>query len=316
MKVRAYITHKLEESNADCQDYFRLNSGKKKIAISDGVSQSIFSAKWAELLVKEYTDTDVDDISESIPKLQKKWQAYARQQLTELESIGQSTWMLENCLMESQGAGATFCGVHFDKDGSWDGYVLGDSCLLEVSNENKILTFYPSIENGFGNSPDYFDSFSKGRGGILPINGKLTEGNKLLLVTDPLGEFLYKKKIENKEQAYIEQLLALSSYNDFLDVVDRLRASEAMHNDDSTLIIVENDGREELSVVDSKTIEDLLKSEKLKYREETIQENKQIALEKLNSLTDKDLPKKCRKCKRSRELLNALNKKIKKFFNM
>lgn len=71
MKVRAYITHKLEESNADCQDYFRLNSGKKKIAISDGVSQSIFSAKWAELLVKEYTDTDVDDISESIPKLQK-----------------------------------------------------------------------------------------------------------------------------------------------------------------------------------------------------------------------------------------------------
>ena len=83
MKVRAYITHKLEESNADCQDYFRLNSGKKKIAISDGVSQSIFSAKWAELLVKEYTDTDVDDISESIPKLQKKWQADARQQLTE-----------------------------------------------------------------------------------------------------------------------------------------------------------------------------------------------------------------------------------------
>lgn len=113
----------------------------------------------------------------------------------------------------------------------------------------------------------------------------------MLLVTDPLGEFLYKKKIENKEQAYIEQLLALSSYNDFLDVVDRLRASEAMHNDDSTLIIVENDGREELSVVDSKTIEDLLTSEKLKYGEETIQENKQIALEKLNSLTDKDLPK-------------------------
>ena len=73
---------------------------------------------------------------------------------------------------------------------------------------------------------------------------------------------------------------------------------------------------EELSVVDSKTIEDLLTSEKLKYGEETIQENKQIALEKLNSLTDKDLPKKCRKCKRSRELLNALNKKIKKFFNM
>ena len=145
MKVRAYITHKLEESNADCQDYFRLNSGKKKIAISDGVSQSIFSAKWAELLVKEYTDTDVDDISESIPKLQKKWQAYARQQLTELESIGQSTWMLENCLMESQGAGATFCGVHFDKDGSWDGYVLGDSCLLEVSNKNKILNFFPLI---------------------------------------------------------------------------------------------------------------------------------------------------------------------------
>lgn len=103
----------------------------------------------------------------------------------------------------------------------------------------------------------------------------------MLLVTDPLGEFLYKKKIENKEQAYIEQLLALSSYNDFLDVVDRLRASEAMHNDDSTLIIVENDGREELSVVDSKTIEDLLTSEKLKYGEETIQENKQIALENL-----------------------------------
>lgn len=42
MKVRAYITHKLEESNADCQDYFRLNSGKKRLRYLMGYRSLFF----------------------------------------------------------------------------------------------------------------------------------------------------------------------------------------------------------------------------------------------------------------------------------
>ena len=78
MKIRAYITHKLEENNSDCQDYFRIDSSRKKIAISDGVSQSIFSAKWAQMLVKEYTDSDCEDISTQLLNLQKQWQDFAQ----------------------------------------------------------------------------------------------------------------------------------------------------------------------------------------------------------------------------------------------
>ena len=40
----------------------------------------------------------------------------------------------------------------------------------------------------------------------------------------------------------------ISSYNDFLNLVDKWRAEENMHNDDSTLVIVKYDGKDDFNI--------------------------------------------------------------------
>lgn len=110
MNIKGYITHKLCESDSDCQDYFHINPETRKIAISDGMSQSIFQSKWAQILVQSFTASDSDDITNQLPQLQKQWQDYAQKELKRQEEAGVQTWMLENCLLERNGAGATFCG--------------------------------------------------------------------------------------------------------------------------------------------------------------------------------------------------------------
>lgn len=309
MKIKAYITHKLEENNSDCQDYFRINSEKRKIAISDGVSQSIFSARWAKMLVRAYTDSDCENVSTQLPSLQKKWLDFAQSELEKLEKEGESTWMLENCLTEKQGAAATFCGIKIADDGSWKGYALGDSCLLEIAEDDSILHFYPSVKENFGNSPDYFDSFTEGKGKLCEISGKLSVGRKLLLVTDPFGELLYNKKKENLEASYVSLLLNLNSYKNFLVLVDELRIKENMHNDDSTLVIVENDGQATFEIEET-TLEQLLKNDEkqvLKIGKETVLE---CATNKREFGT-KDLTKACQRCKHKTGIINRVQNWIK-----
>lgn len=303
MKIRAYITHKLEENNSDCQDYFHINSEKRKIAISDGVSQSIFSAKWAQMLVKAYTDSDCEDVSAQLPNLQEQWLDFAQSELERLDNEGESTWMLENCLTEKQGAAATFCGVKIADDGKWLGYALGDSCLLEITEENRILNFYPSVKKEFGNSPDYFDSFTEGKGKLCKISGNLSEGQKLLMVTDPFGELLFNKKKENSESLYVSQLLSLKSYEEFLALVDRLRITENMHNDDSTLVIIENDGKTSFEV-EEKTLEHLLEKDKKQTLPMERQTNNVECMNHKGKFKAKNLPKGCQNCKHKNGVLN------------
>ena len=262
MKIRGYITHKLAEKDSDCQDYFRINSERKRVAISDGISQSIFPSEWAQLLVKFYVDNDVKDITDSIQKLQCEWQQYAQNQLKQLEAEGLPTWLLENSLAERQGAGATFCGIEFVDNNKWEGQILGDSCLITVGADNSIIEICKSQEGEFGNHPEYFDSFDDGRGEIKCQDGILESSQKLLMVSDPFAELLYLKKKENKEKLYVEKLLQIQFYDDFLLLVDDWRKNENMHNDDSTLVIIEEDGVSDFSIDNSTTtLENLLQQE-------------------------------------------------------
>lgn len=247
MDIRGFITHKLAEENTDCQDYFGINHENKKIAISDGMSQSIFPLKWAKIIVNHYLHSTNKCLSDDIRMLQTEWLDHVVAEMQRQKEKDIPTWMLENCLNERQGAGATFCGIMFEGQ-EWSGQVLGDSCLIEVNSDNKIVNIHRSQTGDFGNHPDFLDSFNEGRGTPKDIKGILKPGNKLLFVTDPFAEFLYLKKHEGIENVYVEQLLKICSHADFQNLVDRWRAEENMHNDDSTLVIVKYDGKDDFNV--------------------------------------------------------------------
>lgn len=85
------------------------------------------------------------------------------------------------------------------------------------------------------------------------------------MIVSCLDTKFFLKKREGTEQNYVSKLLAVESYNDFLALVDSFRTVEKMHNDDSTLVIIENDGNESFDVEEMR-LESLLANDKMQLQ--------------------------------------------------
>lgn len=165
-------------------------------------------------------------------------------------------------MAEGRSAGATFVGIRFEGH-TWAGSVLGDSCLIEWDGQKA--KFYTSQDaEGFDSYPDYFDSDASkvGKGTPMPINGTLSERTTLFLVSDPFSDFLLGHSKKGDIAEYILQLLSISSHIEFEILVEKWR-KEGMHNDDTTLVIVENDKSDVLTISHADAIEEMMKNEKL-----------------------------------------------------
>lgn len=259
MKVRSFITHKLCEHYADCQDRFSINEDTRTIAVSDGMSQSIFPDYWAEILSNQYANEGHCDEEDRI-KLCSSWLQRVEEYRDEQVRLGKNPWKLNNFLAAHKGAGATICGIRFENATDWKGDVLGDSCIIEIDIEKNTINILSSEEKAFDYYPDYYDSFpeKKGRGIIKSFSGEISPNKLLLLVSDPFSEFIYKNKTDCKD--YIQQILQLSSHSDFCTLVDDWR-EKGMHNDDSTLCVIEFDNSLKMNVVYKDDISILIKNE-------------------------------------------------------
>lgn len=259
MKIKAFITHKLCEHYADCQDRFGINVDSRIIAVSDGMSQSIFPDYWAEILAGQYANEGHCDEEDRI-RLCSNWLQRVEEYRDEQVKLGKNPWKLNNFLAAHKGAGATICGVRFDNATDWKGEVLGDSCIIEVDVEKNTINILSSEVKAFDYYPDYYDSFpeKKGRGVIKSFSGEIGPNKLLLLVSDPFSEFIDKNKTDCKD--YIQQILQLGGHSDFCTLVDEWR-EKGMHNDDSTLCVIEFDNSLEFNVVYKDDISILIKDE-------------------------------------------------------
>ena len=262
MIVRAYITHKQAEQFSDCQDRFSVNIDTKSIAVSDGMGSTWQQKIWAQLLVDAFTDsTDWFPTRETIKPLCKSWRNkvidYIEQlkerprtglQQREIKLLDALIYRNERGLALGYSAGATFVGIRFEKN-LWKGSVLGDSCLIEWDGNKAKFHTSQDVE-AFDSYPDYFDSdeTKEGKGTPKDISGILDKGNYLLLVSDPFSDFLLEHNKQGDISEYLQQLLKLSSHDEFEALVDDWRV-KGMHNDDTTLVIVEDDQTELLSTL-------------------------------------------------------------------
>lgn len=282
MKVRGFITHKVAECFKDCADYFKINRETKRIAVSDGVSQSIMPLEWAKILTNAYTDDGWELVDEIAP-LQKKWEDEARTFLESEKKKGKNPWLLENSLNEHQGAGATICGISFGENGKWRASILGDTCFVKVDEEGKISEIISSKDGAFDNRPDYFDSYLEKRGTVKFVEGVLQDSEKILLVSDPFSELFQKVKETDINQLVVKSLLDVHTFNGYERVVDSLRNLLHMHNDDSTLIIIEPDQCDDFTIEFQKTLDELIKDESLKEESAKVQK-----IQKLKDKTEQE----------------------------
>ncbi len=261
MKIRAFITHKLKENYSECQDRFCINSDSHTIAVSDGMSQSVFPDYWAEILSSFYAKNG-HCTDEDRKELCNVWLNKVVDFISTEIHNGKNPWRLQNCIEAQNGAGATLCGVKFFDAENWAGHVLGDSCIIEVDITRKEpINILSSESKTFDSYPDYYESFPNkvGRGQIKEFSGKLSEGHCLLLVSDPFSEFLSNHK-GNCSQ-WLSRILELKGHEEYCSLVDDWR-QEGLHNDDSTLCIIEPDGSVDFNIELGDDIYSLMESEK------------------------------------------------------
>jgi len=290
MKIKAFITHKKAEHFIDCQDRFSVNIDTKSIALSDGMGSTWQQKIWADLLVKTYTESEnwLPE-KESIKELCTKWKTSVLDFIEKLKKDNAPQNIIyrnERNLAEGKSAGATFVGIRFSET-SWKGTVLGDSCLISWDGK-KTLFFTSQKGDVFDSYPDYFDSNSlkEGKGEPKPIEGEISKGTTLFLVSDPFSEFLLKQHKENKIKDYITQLIDISSHDQFESLVSEWR-EKGMHNDDTTLTIIcpSTDSKMEIETIDD--IEKFIDDDRRKAKEEdSLNEEacNQVNLEEIVSL--------------------------------
>ena len=143
--------------------------------------------------------------------------------------------------------------------------------MIEWDGDNA--TFYTSQSvDSFDNHPDYFDSniLNEGKGTPISICGVLESKIRLFLVSDPFSDFLFEHNKQGDVAVYIQQLLGLTSHEDFEALVDEWRKA-GMHNDDTTLVIVESDDSDVFSL-DTNALDDINKL--IDEEKKLIEENK------------------------------------------
>ena len=266
MIIKAFITHKQAELFADCQDRFGVNPDTKSISVSDGMGSTWQQKIWAQLLVEAYTQSDtwVPSI-ESIKPLCSSWQSQVEAFIQHLKDTNAPLNMVyrnERNLAEGRSAGATFVGIRFNGY-KWTSTVLGDSCLIEWNGTEAKFHTSQDVE-AFDSYPDYFDSDAskEGKGTPKDINGVISVGKFLFLVSDPFSEFLLEHSKQGNIGQYIEELLALTSHDGFEALVNDWR-KEGMHNDDTTLVIVEYDNSKVLTINHEDNIVKMVEEERV-----------------------------------------------------
>lgn len=267
MKIRAFITHKLSEEFVDCQDRFCVSKDTKSIAVSDGMGESFFQDVWADLLCKYFVQNHGWlPTKDSIRPLQDEWLNLAKKHLENQELLKSPySYLIRNAINNRASAGATFLGVRIE-DNFLKYAVIGDSCLIKLTDGIKIERIEDIItsqQGSFGSYPDYIDSspIQNGKGMIKEDKIILNAGNVFLMVSDPFSDYFYDRVITGDNcHELISQILALKNHQDYEKLVDEWRL-QGMHNDDSTLVILEFDGNDDFNLEIIDDIDELIKHE-------------------------------------------------------
>ena len=296
MVINAFITHKKAECFKDCQDRFSVNLDTKSVAVSDGMGSTWQQKIWANVLVKAFTDSNdwTPDSKESITEQCALWRNKVEEFIVKLKEQNESLNVIyrnERNLAEGRSAGATFVGVRL-KDDVWKGVVLGDSCLITWDGGNAEFYTSQKVEE-FDSYPDYFDSnaIKEGKGIPLPIEVHADANKTLLMVSDPLSDFLLEKNKSGKIKEYIIELIDISRHEDFESLVLQWR-EEGMHNDDTTAVIIKPSEKDSLVLGAIDDIESRIEEErgekKKVEKEEKAEEKKQEGNEQREEKQEKD----------------------------
>jgi hypothetical protein len=235
----AFHTHKRGNAAEEYEDAFAGDAATARFAVADGASESSFAATWAKLLVEGFL------AAQRRPWRDLDWLSPARQRWAEVDLLP-LPWFAEE--KREQGAYATLLGIAFGNTRQgrvWCALAIGDSCLIRIRAGKLERSFPLARSSDFGNLPVLLGS--RGRAADTPVQGirrargKCRPGDRLLLATDALAEWLLRRNEGGQRPADdIDQLLAESAPQDaFASWVEERRDRQGLRNDDVTLVVID-----------------------------------------------------------------------------
>ncbi|HTU90481.1 MAG TPA: protein phosphatase 2C domain-containing protein [Gemmataceae bacterium] len=236
LRWHAFHTHKRGNAPDEYEDAFACDPAAARFAVADGASESSFAAAWAKLLAEGFVAANGQ------PWRRLDWLAPLRQRWAGEVDPRPLPWYAEE--KREQGAFATLLGVVLTP-GSWRALAVGDSCLFRLRGGKLGRTFPLAHSSNFGNQPALLGS--RGRPadapppGIHRARGRWRPGDRFLLMTDALAEWMLRRHEQKQRPAEdIDQLLAESAPQDaFADWIEERRNGHGLRNDDVTLVVID-----------------------------------------------------------------------------
>jgi len=239
---------KIGESEQSIQDRQASDPGLRAIALADGAGSSLYPKKWAEILVDAFCNAagnPVAPLREShldwLAPLQEQWRQYYLERL----QAPKRNWWEGGSQLKSHGS-ATFLGLWLPampvgvEEGYWQAVAVGDSCLFQWDCQSDRLQAFPlQASTSFKRTTQCFASLPD-RHSFPPqfTEGLYARGDRFLLATDALSKWILHD-LENQGETW-KELFEIETRAEFVAIVDRLRESKSIDNDDTTAVIVRN----------------------------------------------------------------------------
>jgi hypothetical protein len=212
------------------------------LCVSDGATESSYSAEWAEILVNGLRRWSGDFINERpelealLHNLQEEWNEIVP--WDRLRELGYPF------LPKAQrGAHASVLAVRI-RDGLWEAVAVGDCNLFIIDRAARCVLSWPAQRHTeFGSSPVLLSSILGANGLVLDnwlrtIAGKLLPGETLIICSDAVAAFL----LERNDPCLWDELLCIDALdNQFFGTwIDAMR-SRGMKNDDCSVAIADRE---------------------------------------------------------------------------
>lgn len=213
-----------------------------RVAIADGATDSSFSGIWARLLVKAFVERGVgtDDIDAILSEVQPEWgEEVGRRKLPwyaqEKAQLGAFSSLLGFTIRHEPEIGGR---------GRWQAVAVGDSCLVQVRNERVTVRFPLDHSSSFNSAPFLVPSNPRlnasVRDNVAEVHGEVRLDDSFYLMTDALACWFMSEAEQNRRpwQA-LRDLNTQEQLESFSEMVDRLRGTHELKNDDCTLLRID-----------------------------------------------------------------------------
>ncbi len=251
MRVRTHVHALHKAGNAateyeDAYDYgWSPDSGTPvfRCAVADGATEASFSALWATKLVRAYCNGIIagHTLAESLHSSQQEW-------LTQVSAAPAREWYVEEKL--KHGAFSSLVGLTLRNErdgqatGKWDALAVGDSCLFQVRGAELLVRFPVARAVEFNNRPFLLSSNPAGNTGLIEntntFTGTWEAGDRFYLITDALAHWFLQAHERGARPSHTLTQLEDDDRDDarFMKFISEQRASQALRNDDVTLLTV------------------------------------------------------------------------------